>query len=56
MSEYSKIRKRGIESLILGRVALIEMKSPNDLDTCHVKWVPRTMFWYNEPNQTLGPF
>ena len=35
---------------------LIQIKSPNDLDTCHVKWVPETTFWHKKLNQTLGPF
>ena len=35
---------------------LIHIKSPNDLDTCHVKWVPETTFWHKKLNQTLGPF
>ena len=35
---------------------LIHIKSPNDLDTCHVKWVPETIFWHKKLNQTLGPF
>ena len=35
---------------------LIQIKSPNNLDTWNVVWTPKTTFWHNESNETLGPF
>ena len=35
---------------------LIQIKSPNNLDTWNVEWTPKTTFWHNESNETLGPF